>query len=101
MLIPIDPAQRPPAVAYRVPWRVDRTDTAHPVVINEGRDAVDFVRAFHSDGGDGESTRLWGQVIPNERIELCLCAAGLDDVVVTLAWFRQADGLEYLWRFVV
>lgn len=37
-----------------------------------------------------------GQVLPTEDIELCLCAADIDDVVVTLAWFRPTDGLEYV-----
>ncbi|KDA06177.1 hypothetical protein DC31_12600 [Microbacterium sp. CH12i] len=58
--------------------------------------------AFFRDRGEGvDRTQLWGQVLPAERIELCLCAADIDEVVVTLAWFRQADGLEYVWRFVV
>lgn len=41
------------------------------------------------------------QVLPSEDVELCLCAADLDEVVVTIAWFRPTDGLEYVWRFVV
>ncbi|WP_460785375.1 hypothetical protein [Microbacterium tumbae] len=101
MLRPIDPAELLPSAAYRVPWRIDRTDDAHPGVINESRHPADFVRIFHSDDARGERTQLWGQVLPQERIELCLCAADLDDVVVSIAWFRQADGLEYVWRFVV
>lgn len=97
----IEPAEQPPPLAYRVPWSVDRADAAHPVVVNEGRDAADFVRIFHADAAGEERTQLWGQVLPGERIDLCLCTADPDDVVVTLAWFRQADGLEYVWRFVV
>ncbi len=101
MLRPIDPTQSPPPTAYRVPWHIDRADEAHPCVINESGDAADFVRVFHSDDAAGERTQLWGQVLPRERIELCLCGADIDDIVVSIAWFRQSDGLEYLWRFVV
>lgn len=101
MLRPIDPAESPPPSAYRVPWRVVRTDASHPIVVNDGRDAADFVRVFRDDGAASELTQLWGQVLPSEEIELCLCAADPDDTVITLAWFRPTDGLEYVWRFVV
>ena len=101
MLRPIEPAELPPPIAYRVPWAIDRTDGAHPGVINESRGAADFVRVFHAEADGEERTQLWGQVLPGERIELCLCTADLDEVVVTVAWFRQEDGLEYVWRFVV
>ncbi|GEK84847.1 hypothetical protein GCM10007198_29040 [Microbacterium aerolatum] len=100
MLRLIDPSDTPPPVAYRVPWFVRRTDPSHPVVINGSAESADFVRVFRDDRPD-EGTQLWGQVLPTEDIELCLCAADIDDVVVTLAWFRPTDGLEYVWRFVV
>jgi hypothetical protein len=101
MLSPLDPDDAPPPLAYRVPWRVIRDDSAHPVVVNHGAENADFVRIFRDDGSSADSTRLWGRVEPGDRIELCLCSANLDEVVVTLAWFRAGDGLEYLWRFVV
>lgn len=101
MLRPIDPTEQPSPPAYRVPWHIVRTDPVHPVVVNESRDAADFVRVFRDDDQSADQSQLWGQVLPSERIELCLCAADIDRVVVTLAWFRQADGLEYVWRFVV
>ncbi|WP_194422003.1 hypothetical protein [Microbacterium abyssi] len=100
MLRPIDPSETPPPVAYRVPWFVRRTDPRHPVLVNGSAESADFVRVFRDDRS-GERTQLWGQVLPSEDIELCLCAAEVDDVVVTIAWFRPADGLEYVWRFVV
>lgn len=100
MLRPIDPSEHPPAPAYRVPWRIRRTDPSHPVVVNDGAESADFVRVFRDDQSS-EGTQLWGQVLPSEDIELCLCAADLDEVVVTIAWFRPADGLEYVWRFIV
>jgi hypothetical protein len=101
MLRPLDPADVPPPLAYRVPWHVSREDTAHPVVTNLGGEPADFVRIFREDRSGCETTQLWGQVLPAEQLELCLCTADLDEVVVTLAWFRQSDGLEYVWRFVV
>lgn len=101
MLRPVDPAETPPPVAYRVPWHIIRDDSVHPVVVNDGTEAADFVRVFRDDDIRRDRTQLWGQVLPSERVELCLCAADLDEVVVTLAWFRPGDGLEYVWRFVV
>jgi hypothetical protein len=97
MLRPIDPSEAPPPAAYRVPWVIQRNDPRHPVVTNGSAESADFVRVFL---GDSEHTLLWGQVLPAEDIELCLCAVDLDDAVVTLAWFRPTDGLEYVWRFV-
>jgi hypothetical protein len=99
MLRFIDPSQTPPDGAYRVPWRIRRGDPHHPVVINDGAESADFVRVFRDDLRS-DSTELWGQVLPSEEIQLCLCAADLDEVVVTLAWFRPTDGLEYVWRFI-
>lgn len=69
--------------------------------MNAGREPVDFVRVFRDDVDDQKVVDLWGQVLPAETMELCLCASDADEVVVTVAWFRQADGLEYVWRFVV
>jgi len=100
MLRPLDPSEIPPPVAYRVPWLVRRDDPSHPVLCNDGAEPADFVRVFRDDVPQ-ERTQLWGQVLPGEDIELCLCDADPDDVVVTLAWFRPSDGLEYVWRFVV
>lgn len=100
MLLPIGPVHTPPPVAYRVPWSIRRTDPSHPVVTNDSAESADFVRIVRDDGG-GEGIQLWGQVLPSEDIELCLCATDLDEVIVTLAWFRPTDGLEYVWRFVV
>ena len=100
MLRPIDPSDSPPPVAYRVPWFVRRTDPRHPVVVNASAESADFVRVFREDR-PGEGTQLWGQVLPTETVELCLCDCDVDQVVVTIAWFCQQDGLEYVWRFVV
>jgi len=101
MLHSIEPPQRPPAIAYCVPWVVTRGDRAHPVVMNAGREPVDFVRVLRMDAAQNELVDLWGQVLPTETVELCLCESDIDDVVVTIAWFRQLDGLEHVWRFVV
>lgn len=96
---PAVPSFVPFPAAYRVPWHVSRADPAHPLVINHAAEPADFVRVFRDDAGR-DRTQLWGQVLPAEQIEVCLCAADLDEVIVTVAWFRQADGLEYVWRFV-
>lgn len=101
MLTPVGPRTPPPDPAYRVPWRVIRDDSAHPIVVNQSDEGADFVRVFRDDLAARDSTQLWGRVRPGERIELCLCSADLDEVVVTIAWFRERDGQEYVWRFVV
>jgi len=82
-----------------VPWRLRRDDPRHPVVVNESPESADFVRVFRDDDAE-QATQWWGQVLPTEDMELCLCAADLDEVVVTIAWFRPSDGLEYVWKFV-
>ena len=98
MLRPILPNDPPPSVAYRVPWHVRRDDPRHPVIVNESSESADFVRVFRDDAAE-EPTQWWGQVLPAEDIELCLCTADLEEVIVTIAWFRPGDGLEYLWKF--
>ena len=82
---------------YRVPWTVDRTDERHPRVTNEAAEPADFVRVFRSDG----PTEHWGQVLPAETLELCLCGADLASLTVTLAWYRWSSDEEYCWRFVL
>jgi len=101
MLLPVDPSDCPPPAAYRVPWHVVRDDPAHPAVVNLGTEPVDFVRVFRDDVEQRNVVDVWGQVLPAERIDLYLCASDIDEVVVTIAWFRQSDGLEYVWRFVL
>jgi len=98
---PIEPVRPPSQPAYVVPWVVARTDRTHPIVTNAGIEPVDFVKVMRSDACPADLVDLWGQVLPAEAIELCLCDSDLEDVVVTIAWFRQHDGLEYVWRFVV
>lgn len=96
----IAPPSKPPT-AYRLPWHVSRDDRMHPSVANTSDEAADFVRVFRDARDAGLTTELWGQIPPSETVDLCLCGADLDEVVVTLAWFRPSDGLEYVWRFVV
>jgi hypothetical protein len=86
--------------SYPVPWSVDRRDRTHPIVANRAG-TVDFVRVFARTTQDPGRTQLWGQVRLGEQLEICLCDTDIDDVVITLAWFRPDDGLEYVWRFVV
>lgn len=99
MLRLVGPEQSPPA--YRVPWRVDRVYDAHPLVTNASDNAVDFVRVFVDGDHDGPEMEFWGQMLPGETAELCLCDHDPEDVVVTLSWFRPETGAEYVWRFVV
>lgn len=86
--------------AYPVPWRVDRVYDTHPLVTNDSASAVDFVRVFVDSGRFAPETEFWGQMLPGETAELCLCEHDPEDVVVTLGWFRPETGVEYIWRFV-
>lgn len=81
-----------------IPWRVDSLYDTHPLVTNTGSEALDFVRAFVSAGRRGES-HPWGQMLPGETAELCLCAYDIEWTTVTLAWFRPGDGGEFAWSF--
>lgn len=101
MLRPLEPDEFRPPPAYRVPWRVDRAYGTHPLVTNVSGSAVDFVRVFVDGERVTVATQLWGQMLPGETAELCLCDLDQDDAVVTLAWFRPETGVEYLWRFVL
>jgi len=82
---------------YRVPWTVDRADERHPHVTNDSDEPLDFVRIFRSDG----HTEHWGQVLPEETVEICLCGVSLSSVTVTIAWYRWSTDEEYCWRFVM
>lgn len=99
MLRAVEPEQSPPP-AYRVPWRVDRIYGTHPLVTNAGASPLDFVRVFIDGGRSAPDTQLWGQLLPGETVELCLCDRDEQDVVVTLGWFRPETGVEYVWRFL-
>ncbi len=94
MLRTLEPGRSRP---YRVPWRIDRVHETHPLVTNDSTEPADFVRVFRSDG----PTEHWGQLLPGETAELCLCDADLSSLVVTLAWYRWSSDEEYCWRFVL
>lgn len=96
---PDDRPRRP--AAYRVPWSVQRVLDTHPLVTNAGSQALDVVRVFVHSGGAPPATESWGRVLPGETVEICLCAVDPGDAVVTIAWYRPDDGVEYVWRFVV
>lgn len=100
MLRALDPDEARPPTAYRVPWRVERLDPRHPLVTNDSGAPVDFVRVF-VDSGRAAATEHWGQMLAGDTAELCLCDADLDEVLVTIAWFRPEDGVEYVWRFTM
>ncbi|MCC2034164.1 hypothetical protein [Microbacterium allomyrinae] len=100
MLRAIDPDEPRPTSAYRVPWRIDQVYERHPLIINVGPAAVDFVRVF-VDLGRRSTTEEWGQMLPGDTAEVCLCDADPAGGLVTIAWFRPEDGVEYLWRFAM
>ncbi|KAA9110293.1 hypothetical protein [Microbacterium rhizomatis] len=97
----IEPDEFRPPPAYRVPWRVHHVYEKHPLITNVSAAATDFVRVFIDGAHVTVDTQLWGQMLPGETAELCLCDLDLEDVVVTIAWFRPETGVEYLWRFVL
>jgi hypothetical protein len=99
MLRLLSDADSPPSAAYPVPWRIERICEAHPLVLNDSATVADFVRVFITSGRATVETVHWGQMLPGESAELCLCACDADDVIATIAWFRPDDGTEYVWRF--
>lgn len=102
MLRALNPNQSARSHAYRVPWHIDREQGPHAIVTNDSESAVDFVRVFvGTDSSTATGTQLWGQMLPGEACDLCLCNLDPADVVVTLAWFRPENGVEYVWRFVL
>jgi hypothetical protein len=86
-----------PVSAYPLPWHVERMSDTHAIVFNRSPEPLDSVRAFHSDG----ATFRWGRLLPGDSIDLCLCDSDLDDLVLTLCWFRESSSSEYIWRFVM
>jgi hypothetical protein len=98
MLRALDPVE---TQAYRVPWRIDRTHGTHPLITNAGPAPLELVRAFIAVGQRSHETQRWGRVATGETVEICLCEHDPADVIVTIAWFRPEDGVEYVWRFVL
>jgi hypothetical protein len=84
-------------LAYPLPWAVDRTHEFHPRITNVSDETVRAVRAFRAD----RPTTHIGTLASGRTVELCLCDADLDEAVVTLSWFRDDTGLEYVWGFVL
>jgi len=84
--------------ARPVPWRVDHLYDTHALVTNVGGEPLDFVRALVRTGPDRQSHH-WGQMLPGETAELCLCRFDPERTAVTIAWFRPGDGGEFAWCF--
>ncbi|MBU4464587.1 MAG: hypothetical protein KKH75_01945 [Actinobacteria bacterium] len=101
MLRALEPDDPRPPLAYRVPWCIDRADQKHPLVTNGGATAADFVRVFIDSSRFAPETALWGQMLPGESSEVCLCDLDPEDAVVTVAWFAPDSGIEYVWRFTI
>nr|WP_274638118.1 hypothetical protein [Microbacterium bovistercoris] len=89
-----------PALASRpVPWMVDRLYDTHPVVTNVSAEPLDFVRVLITGGRRAPGMTHWGQMLPGESAELCLCEHELDRTLVTLTWFQPGGGDELIWHF--
>ncbi|QEO15599.1 hypothetical protein FLP10_15055 [Agromyces intestinalis] len=95
-----DPAIAPshdPALAYRVPWRVDRSHDPWFSLVNESDEPLNGVHLTLS--GDGRL--MWRPLLsvpPGESVSFVVHA---DDparnTIACVRWFRP-DGGEYLWR---
>jgi hypothetical protein len=91
------PAPRPRRLAYRVPWRVDRTTTPHLRLVNAGRQTLSGVTVSIA-GGSRLRVSAQGSVQPGEAIRASV--TGPDparDTVLVVRWFPP-DGREYLWQ---
>ena len=88
-----------PALAYRVPWRVDRAREPTLTIWNVGDEPLHGLRlSMHGDGSVlfGTTTRVQPGEHTTFRINGCLSPAS----IVTLRWFRP-DETEYLWRIAL
>lgn len=95
----LDPDEAQPELAYRVPWRVDRTREPTLTIWNLGDEPLHGLRlSMHGDGSVvfGMTTRVQPGTNTTFRINGCLSPAS----VVTLRWFRP-DESEYLWRIAL
>ncbi|WP_029144475.1 hypothetical protein [Microbacterium luticocti] len=88
--------------AAALPWRVDRLYDTHALVTHTGQHPVDFVQAVVDARPPGRrrvaAIAHWGQMLPGETAELCVCAHDAHPLV-RLLWFRPEDGAELTWAF--
>lgn len=89
------------ATAHRTPWSVSWVYDTHPLVTNAGSRPLDFVRASVAETGCPGQLHHWGQMLPGETAELCLCAHDPDCTVVTLSWYCPDDARHAQWRLAL
>lgn len=91
------PAPRPRRIAYRVPWRVDRSTAPHYRLVNAGRETLSGVTV--SIAG---SSRLQvsgpSSIPPGAAVRASVSGADpARDTILVVRWFPP-DGREYLWQ---
>jgi hypothetical protein len=88
---------RPRRLAYRVPWRVDRSTAPHYRIVNTGRHPLRGVTVTVA-GSARVRVGAPAVVRPGEAVHASL--SGPDparDTVLVVRWFPP-DGREYLWQ---
>ncbi|GAA2061069.1 MULTISPECIES: hypothetical protein [Leifsonia] len=91
------PAPRPRRLAYRVPWRVDRSTAPHYRLINAGRETLSGVTVSVA-GSASLRVSPPTSVSPGEAVRASVSGREpARDTVLVVRWFPP-DGREYLWQ---
>jgi hypothetical protein len=89
--------RRPRALAYRVPWRVDRTAAPYYALVNTSGQVLRGVTVSVA-GRSRVRTSAPASIRPGESVRAAV--TGRDaarDTVLVVRWFPP-DGREYLWQ---
>lgn len=91
------PAPRPRLLAYRVPWRVDRSTAPHYRLVNAGREPLSGVTVSIA-GSSRLRVSAPALVLPGESVRASVTGRHPErDTVLVVRWFPP-DGREYLWQ---
>ncbi len=100
MLRIIETRERPPELAYRVPWLVDRDALPWCTLRNIGDEALTHVSTqFFGEGWIAPAVPR-PNLAPGEELRFVFFGErAIDSGRVTVHW-RRPDGEEYAWTFV-
>lgn len=88
----------PNDLAYRVPWKVDRTHAPSYSILNSSAETAFRVCYQFLEASMPTPVALCGEVEPGERFIINAQRAYPDELSVSITWLR-ADGAAYVWTF--
>ncbi|MFB8385653.1 hypothetical protein ACFC3F_00760 [Microbacterium sp. NPDC055910] len=100
MLRLIGPDEHPADPAYRVPWRVDRSNPPWCRVVNEGPDELTHVSTQFFGDGWMEPAIPRASIRPGQSLRIALWPNTVDSARITVHW-RVGPTAEYAWTFVM